>query len=355
MPAIRKRGGRYQAQVRIKQNGVLVYAESATFDTKGAAQLWGLNLEKRIRSDGVIAVKSSMTVTRLLEKYAEARSAVKPLGKGFAHSLFSIAHSPLGQLSVASITSGAISDWALEKQKSGAAPATVLHHLATLSAAFRSAKALFDVHANVEAVESAIRSLRQLRVVAPSQKRSRRVTDDELTAICADLQMHEAGVPTREYVALAVLLPRRREELLTMLWSDLSEDGRTLRLRDTKNPRYQRDELVPVPPKALEVIRRLPRLDARILPYKPESVSAAFQRAVKRLGILDLRLHDLRHEGISRLFEQGLSIEEVALVSGHTSWTTLRRYTHLRPEAVTEKLHARSQGTQKATAQSESA
>ena len=34
------------------------------------------------------------------------------------------------------------------------------------------------------------------------------------------------------------------------------------------------------------------------------------------------------------------------LVSGHTSWATLKRYTHLRPQDVTEKLrHAGRQGT----------
>ena len=36
-----------------------------------------------------------------------------------------------------------------------------------------------------------------------------------------------------------------------------------------------------------------------------------------------------RHEGISRLFEQKMSIPEVALRSGHKTWEYLRRYTHL--------------------------
>ena len=75
-----------------------------------------------------------------------------------------------------------------------------------------------------------------------------------------------------------------------------------------------------------------------MLPYKTESVSAAFQRACARLKIEDLHFHDLRHEGISRLFEAGLAIEEVALISGHQSWNMLRRYTHIKPENVLEKL-----------------
>lgn len=34
------------------------------------------------------------------------------------------------------------------------------------------------------------------------------------------------------------------------------------------------------------------------------------------------------------LTEAGLTIERVALVSGHADWTMLRRYTHLKPESL---------------------
>jgi hypothetical protein len=45
-----------------------------------------------------------------------------------------------------------------------------------------------------------------------------------------------------------------------------------------------------------------------IFPYNPRSVSAGFQHVRNDLGIEDLRYHDLRREGASRLFEQGYSI-----------------------------------------------
>lgn len=47
------------------------------------------------------------------------------------------------------------------------------------------------------------------------------------------------------------------------------------------------------------------------------------------LGIKDLHFHDLRHEGISRLFEMAQTIPQVASVSGHRSWQSLKRYTHM--------------------------
>jgi integrase len=53
-------------------------------------------------------------------------------------------------------------------------------------------------------------------------------------------------------------------------------------------------------------------------------------RTCKLLAIDDLHFHDLRHEGVSRLFEMGRTIPQVASVSGHRSWQSLQRYKHLR-------------------------
>lgn len=72
------------------------------------------------------------------------------------------------------------------------------------------------------------------------------------------------------------------------------------------------------------------RIGLRIFPFTTDAVSAAFTRATRILGIEDLHFHDLRHEGVTRLFEMGLTIPHVAAVSGHRSWSSLRRYTHIR-------------------------
>ncbi|RMR18423.1 Site-specific recombinase, phage integrase family [Pseudomonas amygdali pv. ulmi] len=46
-----------------------------------------------------------------------------------------------------------------------------------------------------------------------------------------------------------------------------------------------------------------------------------------KLGMPDLRFHDLRHEAVSRLVEGGLSDQEVSAISGHKSMQMLKRYT----------------------------
>ena len=64
----------------------------------------------------------------------------------------------------------------------------------------------------------------------------------------------------------------------------------------------------------------------------------AWDRLKKKGNIKDLHFHDLRHEAISRFFEKGLSIPEVALISGHKDVRMLFRYTHLKAEDILRKL-----------------
>jgi integrase len=73
-------------------------------------------------------------------------------------------------------------------------------------------------------------------------------------------------------------------------------------------------------------------------PISANAFRLAWERVKRRAGVEDFRFHDLRHEAISRFFEIGLSVPEVALISGHRDPRMLFRYTHLRPETIARKL-----------------
>ena len=97
---------------------------------------------------------------------------------------------------------------------------------------------------------------------------------------------------------------------------------------------------VPLLGGALKIALRQKRdkKDNRIFPYNPRSITAGFQRVRNELKIRDLRYHDLRREGASRLFELGYSVDQVAQVTGHKDLNTLWRiYTDLNPDRFIEK------------------
>jgi integrase len=72
------------------------------------------------------------------------------------------------------------------------------------------------------------------------------------------------------------------------------------------------------------------------------ALKLAWRRLTRRAGLDDLHFHDLRHEAVSRFFEKGLTVPEVALISGHRDPRMLFRYTHPRPEDIAVKLQGSS-------------
>ena len=131
----------------------------------------------------------------------------------------------------------------------------------------------------------------------------------------------------------------RRGEILNMRWCDLSVEKRTLHIPVTKNGHAR---TIPLSSGALAILRTLS--DGRasgsehILPITQDAAKMAWKRLVKRAGLVNLRFHDMRHEAISRFFEKGLNVPEVALISGHRDPRMLFRYTHPRAEDIAAKL-----------------
>jgi integrase len=128
----------------------------------------------------------------------------------------------------------------------------------------------------------------------------------------------------------------RRSELLSMSWVNTDLDRRIVMLPDTKNGTKRE---VPLTTAALDIIQKLPKRCDRVFETTDYSIRHGWDRLVKRAGIKDLRFHDLRHEAVSRLFEAGLSIPEVALISGHKDYRMLARYTHLKADNLVMHPH----------------
>ncbi len=110
---------------------------------------------------------------------------------------------------------------------------------------------------------------------------------------------------------------------------------RLIHIPHTKNG-YERT--IPLTPEAARVLETIPRYGATVFPMTANAVRLAWERLRRRAGIIDLHFHDLRQEAISRFSEKGLSVPEVALISGHRDYRMLFRYTHLRAEDIVGKL-----------------
>jgi integrase len=174
----------------------------------------------------------------------------------------------------------------------------------------------------------------QVKLPPPNNPRERRATVSELDRLLAACEAR-GNDWLGAVIQLAVETGMRRGELLAMRWDDVDLDARTALLRNTKNghPRT-----VPLSPRAIEIIRDTPHLADTVFAISANALRLAWERLRRRAGVCGLRFHDLRHEAVSRFFEKGLNMPEVAVISGHRDPRMLMRYTHPRAEAIAAKL-----------------
>jgi len=339
------KSGNWRVQIRRKGQ----YA-SNTFRRKSEADAWALDTERRIDRGEDVALpdpRLSKTFGDLIDLHVsdlvEVGKRIRRTKRGALKSL----KTRIGHLRLNQITRERLIEFGKTRAKDGISPSTLGSELSYIGTILTHAAAVHGVDVKREPVDMARKAMNRLGLVGHSMERDRRPTKKELAAIIDYLDANpKQTIPVGRIVKFAVATAMRQEEICTTLRADIDSEGRTALVRDRKDPRRKdgNDQKVPLldltgfDAWALiqEQIKAEPRAE-RLFPYNPRSVGAAFRRACRELDIKGLCFHDLRHEATSRLFEAGLQIQEVALVTGHRDWKMLRRYTHLRPEQLSAR------------------
>lgn len=326
-----KDGTVYTAQIRIMDRGRTVHSESKTFARRQAAGLWLKKREAQLADPGAWKAAMPATLAEAIERYVAEK--LTEIGRTKTQVLRTIAADEIGQLQCKDVRSQEIVAFA---KRLDVQPQTRKNYLSHLAAVFRVAGPAWGFELDVGQMAAARVVLEHLGLTGKSKQRDRRPTLDELSRLMRYFSgqsvRKKARLPMGELVLFALFSTRRQEEITRLRWADFEPVQRRIWVRDMKHPGEKKgnDQLVALPDPALAVIEGQPRRGDLIFPFNSKSVSAAFTRACTVLGIEDLHFHDLRHEGISRLFELGWTIPQVATVSGHRTWVSLKRYTHIR-------------------------
>lgn len=327
----------YMAQIMIMRDRKIVLRENRTFERRPAASAWLKRREAELaKPEGLAAAKAAKrtaTLANAIDKYV--MESTRSMGRTKTQVLNAIKSFDIADMACADINSQHITAFATELRKTRSA-ATVSNYLSHLSAVFRIARPAWGFELNYEAVRDAFIVGKALGLTGRAQSRERRPTIEEMDKLMGHFAERHArrpmSTPMQKITAFAMFSTRRLEEITRIEWGDLDEKGSRVLVRDMKNPgeKIGNNVWCDLPPPALQIIRSMERTGDRIFPFSTDAIGAAFTRAVALLGIEDLHFHDLRHEGVSRLFEIGLNVPHVAAVSGHRSWNSLKRYTHLR-------------------------
>lgn len=330
----RKDGGTsFLAQIVIKKAGVIVHRENRTFPARREAAGWIAR-----REDELVRIAPGASddppLADVIQRYMD--ESVKALGRTKIQVLNAILRDPLASMRCSTVTSADVSAFAKRLHEGGRQPQTVGNYLSHLASVFAIARPAWGYRLDAQAMADAVAVARRLGFTSRSQARDRRPLLAELDRLLEHFTAIRArrvdSVPMVDVVLFALFSTRRQEEITRLMWTDLDVEHSRIMVRDMKHPgeKIGNHQWVDLTPEAMAIVQRQPRRDDRIFPSNTDAICAAFTRACKMLGIDDLHFHDLRHDGISRFFELGWTIPHVAAVSGHRSWQSLKRYTHIR-------------------------
>lgn len=310
--------GRWNVQVRRRGHPGF----SKTFRTKAAAERWATETENQMERGTFRDLTSAQetTVEDLLDRY-EREVTPRKRTQDKERSRLSILVQALGRYTLANLTAEAVIAWAdgrLEHVSSD----TVRKELNLLAHAIDTGVTVWRIHLHENPATTARKALTGTRTLKAGISRDRRLQPGEFRRLLKASQASH-----RALWIWFIESAMRRGEVAGMKREH--RHGEYLRIPHTKTGRPR---TIPMSRHMVRVWRELP------LGLRPDSISQAFDRDCARAGIEGLRLHDLRHEATSRLFEKGLEIQEVAAITGHTDWKSLKRYTHPTHQAISRKL-----------------
>jgi integrase len=338
MASITKRG-EYQWQVQIRRKGQTL---SKTFYYKQDAEIWARKTESEIDRGIFINTMEAerKTLGQVIKDYEKD---VLPTLKAISQekSRLKIINNELGKKIIGAITTDVVIKYRNTRLET-IAENSVNREVTTLK------RLLSYAHEDCKIILP--HGLPSVKKLAVDDSRERRVSDEEIEAICNNTE----SVELPKIVKFALYTGFRRCEISRLKRANLDLAVPSCRLVNTKN---NKSFTVPLTKESVALLKSLPaHTDGSIFRLKGEYISQAFERARDRARelytkecasngnepsetfLVDLRFHDLRHEAISRLAQRLPNVIELARVTGHQDLRMLNRYYQISPAELAKKL-----------------
>jgi integrase len=355
MASIWKRGS-YQFCARIRRNG---FSETKTFETKTEAQNWARLTEGKVTGEEVIdrSLARETSLTRGLEWYEKVILPKTPRSaKGKQTQIDYWKASKFADWSLLALHPWDLIDWRREALDEDNAEdggqigpeaifgaQTCVHRLNLVSHLYSQWSLIHRIPLEnpvVRGVRPTVNNARDRRLDSYPDGNGD-IEEVRLFKVCDASNSTWLGAAAR----LAIETCMRQAELAGLIWARVHLSGQFpyVDLPKTKNDRPRR---VPLSTRAVKAIRSLtpenivPLGNQKVLTIEtPRAIGHAFRTAVKEQDFPDLRWHDLRHEAISKLFENtDLRDHEIMSITGHLSPEMLKRYSHLRSHRLALRL-----------------
>ena len=192
----------------------------------------------------------------------------------------------------------------------------------------------------------------------PEEKRERFLTIEEMQKLREAIEAYhdEDDVSARDALLLLMLTGSREGEVLKAEWEEFDLQ-RGVWTKPSHHTKQKKDEHIPLSGPALKLLESMqtPGAAGPLFPGLNGEARTTLRRpwvqACKAAGLVreiavegkretltryrpTLRVHDLRHNFASHLASNGVSLQVVGKLLGHTQASTTMRYAHLQDEAL---------------------
>ena len=175
--------------------------------------------------------------------------------------------------------------------------------------------------------------------------KERYLTSQEVRRLFDELDTNR-NVQVGQVIRLLLYTGARKREILDARWDEIDFDRRLLTVPAARS-KSKRAHHIPLSDAAMELLRSLPRHED--IPWvffnpktkkPPVSIFYAWDSIRRKVGLEEVRLHDLRHSYASFLVNAGRSLYEVQKLLGHHDPKVTMRYAHLAPQAMLDAANA---------------
>ena len=269
---------------------------------------------------------SEVTLGELLQRYSQQITPAKRGAKTEQRRLTRLINDSISDYSIEQLTSKTLARFRDRRLIDG--QRTCQYDLILIRHCLKIAMSEWGLMLSVNPVD-------QIKKLPSPKARERRLNDGEYERLETASKLTK-NTHIWPIVIFAIETGMRRGEILGLTWDNIDLKRRTAFLPLTK---IGSSREVPLSIKAVCVLQQQrTRTGSSPFPVNSNAFRLAWDRLRSRADLNDLRFHDLRHEAISRFFEMGLTVAEVALISGHKDVKMLFRYTHMRVDSVVSKL-----------------
>jgi integrase len=175
------------------------------------------------------------------------------------------------------------------------------------------------------------------------EKRDRFLGADELRRFFVALAKEE-NATVRDFLLTLLLTAARRANVLTMAWADIDFDREVWRIPNTKTGEPL---TVPLSPHSIGLLKRrreeVPRDCPWVFPSRRsgkhlQDPMKPWKQVLKRAGLADVRLHDLRRTTASWQALTGSTLQVIGKSLGHKQTSTTEIYARLMLDPIRESI-----------------